>query len=84
MDEVCIYQIIVHDGFDENAFNATSPLPATVVGADSSLTLLIVHADQSGLVGLLRHLHQQGYMLLSIYREPQNSEEQNVYKYNAI
>lgn len=71
MDDICTYQIEVRNGFDENAFNAISPLQMTVVRvkADPAATLLAVHADQSGLIGLLRHLHQQGYVLLSVYRE---------------
>lgn len=69
MDDICTYQIEVRNGFDEKAFNASSPLQMTVVRVDPAVTLLAAHADQSGLIGLLRHLHQQGYVLLSLYRE---------------
>lgn len=69
MDDISAYQIEVRNGFDENAFNAGSPLQLTVVRTDPASTLLAAHADQSGLIGLLRHLHQQGYVLLSVYRE---------------
>lgn len=69
MDELCTYQIEVRNGFDEEAFNASSPLQVTVVRVDRGITFLAAHADQSGLIGLLRHLHQQGYVLLSVCRE---------------
>ena len=70
MDNVCTYQIAVQDGIDEKACNASSPLRMTVVRVDPAATRLEVSADQAGLIGLLRHLHQQGYLLLSIYRQP--------------
>lgn len=70
MDEVCTYQIAVRDGVDEKACNATSPLQMTVVRVEEAVTLLEICADQSGLIGLLRHLHQQGYLLLSVKRDP--------------
>lgn len=70
MDRVRTYQITVWDGLDERVCNLTSPLQITVMSSDLEATLLEVSADQSGLIGLLRHLHQQGYLLLSIVRAP--------------
>lgn len=69
MDELCTYQIEVQDGMDTNVFNATSPLQVTVVQVDPDTTHIRAHTDQSGLVGLLRHLHQQGFLLLSVQRD---------------
>ena len=69
MDKVCTYQIAVRNGVDEKVCNATSPMQFIVVRVDPLVTLLSVCADQSGLIGLLRHLHQQGYLLLSVKRE---------------
>ena len=54
---------------DENTFNATSPLQMTVVRVDMAATLFTICADQSGLIGLIRHLHGQGFVLLSVYRD---------------
>lgn len=71
MDKVCTYRIAIQNGVDEKACNAMSPLQVTVVRTDPAQTLLTVRADQSGLIGLLRHLHQQGYLLLSFTREAQ-------------
>lgn len=69
MQELYTYHIEVQDRVDEKTFNATSPVQMTVVRADSNATLFTVGTDQSGLIGLIRHLHRQGFVLLSVYRE---------------
>ena len=63
------YCIEVQGQVDENVFNATSPLQVTVVRRDTGTTLFTICADQSGLIGLIRHLHGQGFVILSITRE---------------
>lgn len=68
IDDVCLYDIEVQDELDENAFNATSPLRIAVAERGQLSTLLRTRSDQSGLIGLMRHLHQQGFVLLSISR----------------
>jgi hypothetical protein len=68
--DVCTYHIEVRDRVDENTFNESSPLRITVVRVDPIATLLTVCADQSGLIGLIRHLHGQGFVLLSVFRGP--------------
>ena len=69
MHDVCTYQIEVRGQVDENDINAMSPLQMTVVRVDTVATLFTVCADQSGFVGLIRHLHGRGFVLLSVYRE---------------
>lgn len=69
MHGICTYQIEVRGQVDEEAFNATSPLQVTVVRAEAYVTLFTICADQAGLIGLIRHLHRQGFVLLSVYRE---------------
>lgn len=64
-----IYHIEIQDRVDEALFNTTSPLQITVAKVGATSTLMTASADQSGLIGLLRHLHQQGYVLLSVRRE---------------
>ena len=66
MHDICTYQIEVRGQVDEYAFNATSPLQMTVVRVDTAATLFTICADQSGLIGLLRHLHGRGFVLLSV------------------
>ena len=68
MQDICTYRIEVRGQVEENAFNAAGPLRLKVIQADSAATLLETYADQSGLIGLLRYLHQQGFVLLSVYR----------------
>jgi hypothetical protein len=63
------YRIEVQGRVDENTFNATSPLQMTVVRKDTATTLFTICADQSGLIGLIRHLHGQGFVLMSVTRE---------------
>jgi hypothetical protein len=69
MYEPCIYRIKVRGQVDESDLNAMSPLQTTVVRADAVATLFAIQADQSGLIGLLRHLHGRGLVLLSVSRE---------------
>ena len=60
------YRIKVQGQVDENTFNATSPLQIMVVRVDTAATLFTIRADQSGLIGLIRHLHGRGFVLLSV------------------
>jgi hypothetical protein len=69
MHEVCIYQIEVRGQVDENDLNAMSPLQIMVERSDPTATLTTICADQSALVGLVRHLHGRGFVLLSLHRE---------------
>jgi hypothetical protein len=69
MQAIYTYCLKVQDRVDEKIFNATSPLRITVVRVGPDATLFTICADQSGLIGLIRHLHGQGFVLLSVYRE---------------
>jgi hypothetical protein len=75
MHEPCIYQIEVRGQVDESDLKAMSPLQTTMVRADAdeehpnAATLFTIHADQSGLIGLIRHLHGRGLVLLSVGRK---------------
>jgi len=69
MHAICTYQIEVRGQVNENDLNAISPLQMAVVRVDTAATLFTVCTDQSGLIGLLRHLHGRGFVLLSVYRE---------------
>jgi hypothetical protein len=69
MQEICIYRIEVRGYVEENDLNTMSPFKMTVVRADTGATLFTIRADQSGLIGVLRHLHGRGFVLLSVTRE---------------
>ena len=74
MHQVKTYHVEVRGPVEEKAFNETSPLQITVVPVDAgqppvATTLASVCTDQSGLIGLMRHLHHQGFVVLSVHRE---------------
>jgi hypothetical protein len=59
---------------DEDDINAMSPLQMTVEQVNTAATRLSVYTDQSGLIGLMRHLHGLGFVFLSVKRETVNNE----------
>jgi hypothetical protein len=65
------YLIQLGGPVDETELNATGPIKMTGIKTDRALSSFSVCADQSGLIGLLRHLHARGLVLLSVVREPQ-------------
>jgi hypothetical protein len=69
MQDICTYHIEVRGQVDENDLNKMSPLKVTRVRADTAATLFTIRTDQSGLIGLIRHLHGRGFVFLSISRE---------------
>ena len=77
MHEPCTYQIEVRGQVDEEDLNTMSPLQIAMVGAEAgdrdphAATLFTIHADQSGLIGLMRHLHARGFLFLSVKRQAQ-------------
>ncbi|MCP4539374.1 MAG: hypothetical protein GY832_19735 [Chloroflexi bacterium] len=66
MNDICTYQIEVRGQVDENELNATSPTQMAVVQVDMASTSFTIRTDQSGLIGLIRHLHGRGVGLLSV------------------
>lgn len=66
---VFTYHIQIRGMVDEAEINAMSPLEMRVVQVETAVSTLIIHTDQSGLIGLLRHLHSLGFNLLSINRQ---------------
>jgi hypothetical protein len=77
MNDVCTYLIQLRGQVDEGEINARSPLQMTVVRADPDATLLTVGTDQSGLIGLMRHLHGLGFVLLAVSRIEKGSRERS-------
>lgn len=66
MNERHTYLIRIGGQASAEELNATSPLRVTVIRTEPAATLLALDADQSGLIGLLRHLHGLGFVLLSV------------------
>ena len=69
MQELCTYRIEIQGQLEEQNFYTMSPYRLTEVRAGPDATLFTIYADQSGLIGLIRHLHQHGVVLLSIQRK---------------
>jgi hypothetical protein len=69
MHKTRCYRIEVQNEVDEEALNAFSPLQVSAVAGNKTLTVLKACADQSAIIGLLFHLHQQGCLILSFCRE---------------
>jgi hypothetical protein len=68
MQNITIYHIKLRGKVEAKAFVTTSPVHVRVAHAEQDATLLAANVDQSGLIGLLRYLHQQGYVLLCVTR----------------
>jgi len=66
MEDIHTYQILVRGPVKEDNLKANSQLRLTVAETAPSATLLTVRTDQSGMIGLVRHLHGLGFVLLSI------------------
>jgi hypothetical protein len=62
------YDIQVRGAVAEGPLNLKSPLQIMVVRTDPDATVFTVFTDQSGLIGLIRYLHGQGFVLLSMHR----------------
>jgi hypothetical protein len=67
MQEIHTYHIEVKGQLDVIIFNASSPLKISLEKIDPVNSLFAIYTDQSGLIGLLRYLHQQGFVILSAY-----------------
>lgn len=76
MDEFQTYQIEVRDRVDEKDINILSPLQIMEIQVETDATRFTVHTDQSGLIGLLRHLHGRGFVLRSVlYNQKEEKEK---------
>ncbi len=66
MNAICTYRIRVRGHADEAQINRMGPVRVVVEQVTANTTQLAARADQSGLIGLLRHLHGRGFILMSI------------------
>ena len=66
MYDIRTYQIEIQGQVDEADINAASPREIAIVNADETTTRFCICTDQSGLIGLLRHLNGRGLVLLSV------------------
>jgi len=68
MNDICTYYIRLHGQVGEGEVNAMTPLRMALERVEAGVTLFSVSADQSGLIGLLRHLHGLGLVVMSVQR----------------
>lgn len=77
MNDTRLYLIQLDGLVNEEMINPSSPIKAFVVQVDT-FTQCTVRTDQSGLIGVLRHLHSRGLVLLSVTIISEKSGESNV------
>jgi hypothetical protein len=65
MDDRRVYRIEIAGQITESDILAFSPPGAKIEPAGETCSVLTVLTDQSGLVGLIRHLHGLGLVLLA-------------------
>lgn len=66
IQNVRIYKIQIHGQVKEEDINRSSPLQFKIEQMIEDNTFIAVRTDQSGLVGLIRHLHGLGLVLVSL------------------
>ncbi len=66
MENLSTYFIRVRGQVEEEDINAASPLRLTVKQVEDAIALITVQTDQSGMIGLIRHLHGLGLLILSV------------------
>jgi hypothetical protein len=66
IDDIHTYIIKVNGYVDQEDINAASPVNISVDWANESTTNLLACTDQSGLIGILRHLHSMGFVLIAV------------------
>lgn len=77
MNDTRSYLIRLDGHVSEETINASSPIETGVTQMET-FSQCAVHTDQSGLIGLLRHLHARGLVLLSVIIISEKSGESNV------
>ena len=74
MNDMCIYHIQLRGVVDEAEVNVMSPLQLVQEWEANAVTQFTARTDQSGLIGLMRHLHNLGFAFLSIACEQERGE----------
>lgn len=63
------YCIRLRGAVEVGELNPRSPQQMTLVRVEPAQTLLSICTDQSGMIGLLRHLHGLGVEILAVERQ---------------
>lgn len=68
------YLIQLRGQVDVNDLNPLSPHQMTVIRLEPAATWVRICTDQSGMIGILRHLHNLGLTLRSVLQEEEKTE----------
>lgn len=63
------YTLKLRGDLDEDFATSFCPPETTLSRAEETLTLSNLHTDQSGLIGLIRQLHNLGHVIISLNSE---------------
>ncbi len=66
MEEFLEYRIQIQGKFDRDDLNRNSPVNLFLGEGSGSDSYIEVTTDQSGLIGVLRYLHQRGIVIRSM------------------
>jgi hypothetical protein len=64
-----IYHVCLPGQVDEAEINRMSSLQMAREEGDTAVTQFAITSDQSGLVGLMRYIHNLGYVILAVTSE---------------
>lgn len=65
-----VYRITLRGQIDEEFVEAYCPAGTVFSCAGETAVLANIHADQSGIVGLTRHLHNLGCIIVALDSQP--------------
>jgi hypothetical protein len=68
IQNICTYKIKVQNTLEPNVFNVGSPIKIELLHSEENSTLFAAQTDQPGVIGLIRYLHNQGYLILLVQR----------------
>lgn len=77
MEDICLYEIQIHGLVDEDDLNLSSPIGLKLERKTGNSTYFSIRADQAGMVGLIRHIHGLGFLLLSISSNTLDDQKSN-------
>ena len=74
MNDTRTYLIQLNGQIDIADLNTNSPLEMKGAEVPANRSSFIIQTDQSGLIGMLRHLHARGLVLLSVTSNPHGQQ----------
>lgn len=72
------YKIRIYGRVEEEEIVPTSPVQFTVDAVEEAGTSISFQADQSGMIGLVRHLHGLGLVLVSMSCSIENLHQRTI------